>query len=855
MKKPYLKVFFTAFVIFMLSTVPILIRSGGVYIYFSDYNAQTIPFIQHASDLFHSEGSLPWFDMQTDLGADFISYYCSFIASPLSFLLVLCPPSLVPYMHTVVIGLKMGVGALFAMMWLRQYLKKDTSAFMCALLYVFSGYQLYNMVYQFADIICLFPLTIFCFDKLVTEKRPLGFAFCLALTTLINWYFVWEECVFLLIYFIIRTAKGSFPRLTVKSFIQLAIETSFGIIVTAVLLLPAMITMLGNKRAGNLIFAKDLLAYDEHGVIARIIQSLVLIPEMVSTAWFFNDRDLNFANPALYIPLFSVIGVFAVIKKERKSWYSILLYVCMIIAAIPFLNSIFSLTNAQYYSRWFYMPLLIMIMLTGRYLDDMDSYDPKPAMKFQTILLCIFAAVGMYYMFVQKTYEDRYIDDTQDLTEKLLVSSLGLSAAGLAYMFFLLSPRFKGKISFVNKKTLPRAVCLFCFAMFLVRNISVSEFDNHMQCQNFVENLYNDFVPVDLGHDEFFRVSGNDFEDNCGLLWGYANPKFFNSSTTGEETEFYSRVGIYRTSGITLTSEDYALDSFLSVKYDLHYNKALSGNIPVEPQDFENSVYSKLGYNEPKVINKYIIHTNSNFIPMGFTYDNYINIDDIEPFFLSEEEDNRDWSEVIEESLKSEGSKETGASKSSSSDEAPVNIGSEDNHNKADMTERNGVSHIPAAYDNEKLLLKAIWLTDEQIEKYGDILTELPKEKKEDLSTLAYYQDCADRAKTSCYEFKTTNRGFTAKTNLERDNLVFFSVPYSKGFTAYVDGNETEIEQVFGGLMAVYVPEGDHSIEFRYEMQGFREGGIITIVCLVVLTVYGVIAIILYKKNKKSEKA
>ncbi len=844
MKWPYLKAFAAAFVIFMLSTLPILIRSGGVYIYFSDYNAQTIPFVQHASDLFHSTGGIPTFDMQSDLGADYMLFYGSFIRSPFWWLLIICPPSLVPYMHTVVIAIKMGTGAVFAMMWLRQYLKKDSTAFMCAMLYVFSGFQLYNMVYQFADIICLFPLVIYTFDKLVMDKRPLGFAIALAIAGFNDIYFLWQECLFLLIYFIVRTATGSFPRLTLKRFVQLGIETFFGALLPFVVYLPWLESMLSNQRAGELIFSKDLLVYDEHGVIARIIQSLFLIPEMVSTAWFFSDRDLNFSNPSLYIPLFSVVGVFAVIRKEKKSWYSILLYVCAFIAAVPLLNSLFSMTNQQYYCRWFFMPLIVMIMMTGRFIDDMDEYDHTIGMKAQIVALGIFAVLGVFYMYVQKKYEIAYGDDMQAITEKLLFSSLGLSAAGLLYMFLLLSPKAKGKVRFVKRETLGRATCLFCLAMLLIRNITVVEYDNSMQCQNFVEDIYNNFQPIDLEDDDFFRVSGNDFEYNCGLLWGYPNPHFFNSSVSGEETEFYSSIGIYRTSGISLDYSDYALDSFLSVKYDMHYNKNLSGNVPVEPQDFENSVFTKVGYTDPRVMNKYIIHTNENFIPMGFTYDHYINIGEIEPFFSVPEEESAIMRMADEDLSKHSVSDEDSSASDKSNERKTVD---------RESLQGTYISRLPTAYDNEKLLLKAIWLTDEQIEKYGDILTELPEEKRDDLSTLAYYQDCTDRAKSACYEFETNNSGFTAKTNLEKDNLVFFSVPYSEGFTAFVDGEEQEIEKVFGGLMAVYVPEGDHSIEFKYETPGLKEGLIITIICSCVIAVYGVIAVILYRKNKKQK--
>lgn len=53
---------------------------------------------------------------------------------------------------------------------------------------------------------------------------------------------------------------------------------------------------------------------------------------------------------------------------------------------------------------------------------------------------------------------------------------------------------------------------------------------------------------------------------------------------------------------------------------------------------------------------------------------------------------------------------------------------------------------------------------------------------------------------------------------MERDNLLFFSVPYDECFTAYVDGVETKIVKADFGFSAVLVPEGDHEVEFRYEV-------------------------------------
>ena len=46
-----------------------------------------------------------------------------------------------------------------------------------------------------------------------------------------------------------------------------------------------------------------------------------------------------------------------------------------------------------------------------------------------------------------------------------------------------------------------------------------------------------------------------------------------------------------------------------------------------------------------------------------------------------------------------------------------------------------------------------------------------------------------------------TRDGFTASITLDRDNLVFFSVPYDEGFSALVNGEEVEVLNVDGGLI------------------------------------------------------
>ena len=136
------------------------------------------------------------------------------------------------------------------------------------------------------------------------------------------------------------------------------------------------------------------------------------------------------------------------------------------------------------------------------------------------------------------------------------------------------------------------------------------------------------------------------------------------------------------------------------------------------------------------------------------------------------------------------------------------------------------------------LLLRALVLEDEDVEKYSSYLTELPDALLDDLHYDSYTQDCADRRAHSCSVFQMNNAGFHAEITLEKPNLVFFSVPYDDGFTAYVNGEKTGILRVDEGLMAVLCPAGTSSIDFVYQAAGLSASRVVTAVAIPVWVVY-----------------
>ena len=136
------------------------------------------------------------------------------------------------------------------------------------------------------------------------------------------------------------------------------------------------------------------------------------------------------------------------------------------------------------------------------------------------------------------------------------------------------------------------------------------------------------------------------------------------------------------------------------------------------------------------------------------------------------------------------------------------------------------------------LLMRALVLEDEDVKAYGQYLTELPDEMLEELHYDSYTQDCADRRAHSCSVFQMNNAGFHAEITLDKANLVFFSVPYDDGFTAYVNGEKTDILQVDEGLMAVLCPAGASSIDFVYQAAGLSASRVVTAVAIPVWVVY-----------------
>ena len=77
----------------------------------------------------------------------------------------------------------------------------------------------------------------------------------------------------------------------------------------------------------------------------------------------------------------------------------------------------------------------------------------------------------------------------------------------------------------------------------------------------------------------------------------------------------------------------------------------------------------------------------------------------------------------------------------------------------------------------------------------------------------------------------------SGKLRLEKPEMLLISLPYNRGWTAYVDGIKTDIRKANGMFMALEVEAGEHVVELHYRTEGLIPGLAMAAVSLMILSV------------------
>lgn len=763
------KIFFIAFGIFAAAIIPQLLFTGGMWVYYGDFNVQQIPFYMHVHEAVRKWNI--FYDWSTDLGGSLVGCYSFYLlGSPFFWITVPFPTSFIPYLLPWVAALKYALMALFAYIYARKYLRTETGAYAAALLFAFSGYQGAVLVYNhFHDFVAFFPLWLIMFERLVEEKKKLGFIFMTALMAIINYYFFVGGALFLVIYFIARYALFERDRIkTSLSFIRAAVCGATGLILSGVYILPAIYYTIGNSRLSNTLNGYELLAYRDSVMWLGIVKNIVMLPDVSGLNSMLNPDMARVSGIGAYIPLFSLAGVIAFFfYKKGRHWAKSLLIILAVFAGVPMFNAAFSAFNSEYYARWYFMPVLIMALVTGHVLEQRE--ETGKYMRYGAL----FVGVTTILIIAMSILPAKDGDGNMTVLGKLKNPEQLASEIVFCTIMFLLLLLYLYKLSakrnYVTRIVVGVACFLTTFAMlttgaFLVEQERKASFVNQV--------LKGGESPLPE-EEEFYRIETDEDMYNYPMIWGAHSVTSFISTIPDSTLLAYSKFGIPR----KVTSNPYTtrsgLRAILSCKY---YVK--DEEIAIETIGRLEDPTELKGYVEHSITrNGYKLYENENYVPMGISFDKY----------LTEKE--------FEESSATDQRK-------------------------------------------DRWLTRVIILSEKDADIYSDHIEHFDLAKSE-TGTIA--ADVAKLRETACTDFEISTNGFTATSNLEKDNLVFFSVPYEKGFRAFVDDEETRIVKADFGFMAVFVPAGTHEIEFKYVPSLLYDGLRVTclgfVICVVIILI------------------
>lgn len=785
--------------------IPFIIFDGGVFYYYGDFNVQEIPFYQMVHDAVKS-GSLGW-NTTTDLGSDLISSYSFYLlGSPFFWATIPFPSEFVPYLIGPLLILKFSFASLSAYLYLKRYVRHGQFAVLGGLLYAFSGFSFYNVFFfHFHEPMIMFPLLLAALDSFLFDKRRGVFAPAVFFACTVNYYFFTGQVLFVIIYFFMlvftKTYKFSF-----KEFLLLAVEVITGFLASAFILLPSILGIMGNPRLDTLPNGWDSLVHSSPQRYWLSVASFFFPADMPAFPTFTPDSNCKWASVAGWLPLVGMTGAIAYLQLKNRDWIKKIISLLIVMAFVPVLNSAFQMFNSSiYYARWYYMLVLMLTLATIRAFESYKADWGRAVRWSAGITLAMTLLIGLMPKVTTVTTDDV---ETKEWsvgiaadTRRFWIYALIALVCILGFVLIFKKFGFRTRAFYVTTSI------TLCLTILLTSGFIIAAGTAYSSTLKPIrESIINkrDAIHIDDLDDDSVRSDFYECPDNTAMFWQLKSINCFQSSVSTSIMEFYESLGMTRDVASRPDTNMYGIRALLSCKYLFDY---MGDDADISKSFTEKNGKTKMPYWKLlKAENGFRIFENTCYIPMGFTYDSFITNEEFE---------------LVNNSHKTE-------------------------------------AILYSMVLSREQMKKYASVTGYTDEKYEELYGKEPEKFKSIVESYSYgkeaYKKICDRHReNSCSQFCYTNNGFTAEFDNTggNENLLFFSVPYSEGFTAYVNGSKTDVEKVNNGLMAVLIPENTEcSIEFVYETPGLSAGILISLLSAAAFAVY-ILSIIAFRFIKR----
>jgi hypothetical protein len=615
----FLKAFLLGLGLSFMVFIPYIIRDGGRFLFYGDFNVQQVAFYRLAHDAIRS-GNIGWSHL-TDLGANFIGSYSFYLlGSPFFWITIPLPSEWMQYVMGPLLILKFACATLTGYVYLRRYVRDQNFALAGAVMYAFSGFSIFNVFFNhFHEAIIFFPLMLFSLDEYMYNRRRGLFALSVFACCFVNYYFFAGQVIFLLIYFFLRLAMKSW-RINLRDFALLFLEAFLGVGTACVLLVPSVLTIIQNNRVNNPINGWNAIVYDKTQRIIHIITCFFFPPDLPARPNFTPDSDSKWASIGAWLPMFGMSGVIGWMQLHRKNWLKKLLYILFFMAAVPGLNAAFQLFNGAYYARWFYMLTLIMSLATVMSLEE-ERVDWKRSILWTFVITAAIAlTIGLMPTITTKDGVKSVSYGLESYPTRLwcyAAISFG-SIALLVYIFRFFRNNAEGQRKFSSCVLIGVSFVAMLYSCYFIGLGKTQTTDPYKHLIPYELNAGKD-LPMNRDDLDVVRSDFYQSTDNAGMFWEIPTIQCFHSIVPGSIMDFYTFIGVTRNVASRPDTTHYGLRGLTSVKWLFDDSS--------DEDYFGGSDYSSSkmpGFVFYGNANGYDIWENEYYIPMGFSYDSYV---------------------------------------------------------------------------------------------------------------------------------------------------------------------------------------------------------------------------------------
>jgi len=210
-----------------------------------------------------------------------------------------------------------------------------------------------------------------------------------------NYYFFVGQVVFVIIYWVLRICTKTYPKIKFKELLILAFEVIIGFFMTAVILLPSILSVIQNNRLSEWPNGWNAVVHDAPQKYVHIIESFFFPPDIAARPNFTPESGGNWASIAGWLPLVGMTGVIGFLQTKEKHWLKKLIPLLIVIALVPIFNAAFQGFNMYYYARWFYMFDLILVLATVMSMENTEVDWLKATRISAGVTVVILLLVGL----------------------------------------------------------------------------------------------------------------------------------------------------------------------------------------------------------------------------------------------------------------------------------------------------------------------------------------------------------------------------------------------------------------------------------------------------------------------------